>query len=205
MKILIGSAKTLSKTDKTGITKPCFEKQMKTLLKNGFERYIKRKDKHQAIDYYDGLVFKYMKKDGWDEDDYQFAGEHILIISAMYGLLKPTDNILGYRLDFNMAGNDHYKYYRDIVNKKLKKELLINLASGEFAKLIDLKMINIKFIDDKSKSPSTMVKMARGTMINFLVRNRVDTIDGIKEFNKGFEFSKELSDDNNLIFRRVNL
>lgn len=201
MKVIIGSAKTHSKTLNLGNSEPVFQTKTDRLIKKGFDIYVKNFDKKCAIDLYDGLVYKYMKKDLWTKDDYEFVNDNIYILSAMYGILKPLDNIISYRLDFNIAGKSHYKFWEKSVNDFLKNELIVNLASSEFSKLINKNLINIKFVDESFKSPSTMSKMARGKMVNYIVKNRITTIEGIKNFDDGFKFDKSLSDINNIIFK----
>ncbi len=200
MKIIISSAKTINKRAREGFSVPVFEDEMNYLLNNGFDKYIKDNHKKMAIDLYNGLVFKYMNKDFWSEKDYRFCDEHILILSALYGVVRPFDNILGYRLDFNIAGKNHYEFYSRKVSEYLKDELIINLASKEFSKLISNKMINIIFYNKEMKSPSTMSKIARGKMVAYIVKNRIENIEDIKKFNNGFKYDENLSNENDIVF-----
>lgn len=196
MKILISSAKTIAKVCPVGRYEPMFESVCQNLLASGYDQYLKVTTKRCAIYNYSGLVFKYMHLDKMSEADLKFLDEHCYILSALYGLVRPFDNIYGYRLDFNMLQKGKYDMYRPLIHEALKDEVLINLASKEFSDVCDLPMIHIVF----KGAPNTYVKMARGEMVSYIVKHRINTIEKIKAFHQGFIFDEKASDASHLVF-----
>lgn len=89
----------------------------------------------RAIALYNGLQFRYLRA-GLTENDLLFINQHLHIISAEYGLLRPLNDILPYRRDFTEKGL--YKKWSDQIYQSLVKEgrTILNLASDEFAKTV---------------------------------------------------------------------
>src|SRR5699024_9269485 len=90
---------------------------------------------YQALNLYHGLQFRYLK-DGLSEEDFIFLDDHLRILSARYGVVKPLDGIRHYRKDFTTKGL--YKLWEDTIYNTLTKEnqLILNLASKEYSKTI---------------------------------------------------------------------
>ena len=109
---------------------------------------------------------------------------------------------------YNFWKTDINDYISNILSQD---EVLLNLASGEFSKLIDNKkisMINIDFKEEKDgvyKSVSTYSKKARGQFLNYLIKNQIANLEDIKKIKlDGYSLNKDLSDEKNLIFTRKN-
>ena len=135
------------------------------LSKLNYDRYQNLLDsnnkKLQSILAFDGEVFNSMNTSDFNEYDFNFANDHLRILSGLYGILSPLDLIEPYRLEMkakleNKNGKDLYKFWKskitDYIIKELKtheNKVLINLASSEYLKCIDLKPIkkDFKFID----------------------------------------------------------
>ena len=166
---------------------------------------------------YDGLQYKSMKAENFDKNDMDFACKHIRILSAMYGVLKPLDSIYEYRLEMQAKiqlenAPNLYKYWDDKIYKEVTKEsmLIINLASNEYSKTIEKFLDhNIRYITcsfkvnkgGKLKVESTQAKMARGRMVNYIVKNRIEDATKLKEFDlDGYVYSEELSNENEYVF-----
>lgn len=181
----------------------------------------------QAILAFDGQVFNCINVDDFNDDDFKFANNHLRIMSGLYGILKPFDLIQSYRLEMkaklkNELGNDLYKFWKNKLTSYLYDELLnqndktlVNLASNEYSKAINLKslskdfnIINIEFKDYRENSNSYKViglysKKARGYLTRYIIKNKIDNINELKNFNyDGYVFNNELSDSNNFIFTR---
>ena len=143
---------------------------------------------------------------------------NLLILSALYGVSLAFDLLKKYRLDMTMSIIDKglYNFWKKDINDYIsnilsKDEVLLNLASGEFSKLIDNKkisMINIDFKEEKDgayKSVSTYSKKARGQFLNYLIKNQIANLEDIKKIKlDGYSLNKDLSDEKNLIFTRKN-
>ncbi len=120
-----------------------------------------------------------------------------------------------------LAFDDHttlYNYWADKivaqVMRDLKKQgdkVLINLASQEYFKAIDrpslkARVVNVEFKDMKNgeyKIISFFAKKARGLMAQYIIKNRINEVEGLKGFDyEGYWFDAEGSDENNLLFKR---
>ncbi|MBS6506944.1 MAG: YaaA family protein [Paraclostridium bifermentans] len=181
----------------------------------------------QALLAFDGQVFNCIKVNEFDESDFEFANAHLRILSGLYGVLKPLDMIQSYRLEMkaklkNEQGNDLYKFWKEKITDYVYNELnnqenktLLNLSSNEYSKAINLKklskdfqVVNVEFKDFKESSNTYKVigiysKKARGHLTSYIIKNKIDYIEGIKNFNyDGYTFNANLSDSNSIIFTR---
>ncbi|MGL4949287.1 MAG: peroxide stress protein YaaA [Anaeroplasmataceae bacterium] len=169
-----------------------------------------------AILSYDGIMYKYMGIDVFNNNEFKYIEDNLYIISGLFGLLKPFDGIYKYRLEFNTKINniDLYEFWSDKIYKELFKDsdIVINLASNEYSKTIrkylkpNNKFIDIKFYEkdnDKLIEKGVYVKIARGEMIKYLASNNINDLEGIKNFNyQEYQFDNSLSNDMNIIFVR---
>lgn len=173
------------------------------------EMYQKTLESHRtpALFTFSGIQYKYMAPSLFTRDELDYVESHLIIVSAMYGYLRPFDGINLYRLDFESKLDlDLYEYHQDCVND-FKDELIINLSSKEYYHLFDkLKdhMINIWFLVNDNgvlKNKGTYAKMARGRMCRYLAENKIEEPHLIKNFNElGYLFNESLSDDYNYYF-----
>lgn len=171
-----------------------------------------------AISMYYGVSFKELELEDYSEKSLKYLKNNLLILSALYGISLPFDLLKKYRLDMTMSIMDKglYSFWKKdvtdyILNILNKDEILLNLASGEFSKVIDNKkipMINIDFKEEKDgvyKSVSTYSKKARGKFLNYLIKNQINNLEDIKkvELDK-YSLNKDLSDEKNFVFTRKN-
>ena len=171
-----------------------------------------------AISMYYGVSFKELNLEDYSEKSLKYLKNNLLILSALYGVSLAFDLLKKYRLDMTMSIIDKglYNFWKKDVNDYIsnilsKDEVLLNLASGEFSKLIDNKkisMINIDFKEEKDgtyKSVSTYSKKARGQFLNYLIKNQIDNLEDIKKIKlDGYSLNNALSDEKNFIFTRKN-
>ena len=171
-----------------------------------------------AISMYYGVSFKELNLEDYSEKSLKYLKNNLLILSALYGTSSVFDLVKKYRLDMTMSIIDKglYNFWKKDINDYIsnilsKDEVLLNLASGEFSKLIDNKkisMINIDFKEEKDgayKSVSTYSKKARGQFLNYLVKNQIDNLEDIKRIKlDGYSLNNALSDEKNFIFTRKN-
>ncbi|GHC24950.1 peroxide stress protein YaaA [Aidingimonas halophila] len=177
----------------------------------------------QAIQAFQGDVYIGLQANSFNEADNEFAQDHLRILSGLYGMLRPLDLIQPYRLEMgtrlpNPAGKDLYAFWRDTLTTELDKALessgspvLVNLASNEYFKAIDTKRLNADVItpvfkDAKNgqyKIISFYAKKARGLMCSWMVRNRLNNPDDLKDFTiEGYRFNAAMSEGNTLVFTR---
>ena len=177
----------------------------------------------QALLAFKGDVYSGLAADTFNEDDLIYAQDHVLILSGLYGVLRPLDLIQPYRLEMGTkfaAGraNNLYEFWdnrvTEAINKYLqyaKQPLLVNLASDEYSKVIQAKILagkilKISFKENKKgvyKVIGIHAKRARGLMVNYAVKNRIDNTEKLKHFDsEGYVFSKALSSKEELVFSR---
>lgn len=170
-------------------------------------------EKKEAILMYNGVSFKEIIKEKFTSSEMDFIKNNIFILSAFYGILDGTRMIKPYRLDMShkVLEVSPYKFWTNTINDTLSKfsqDIIVNLASNEFSKLVDEKKFNIitiVFMIKKDgalkKSHSNEAKKMRGKFLNKIIFNKVDTIEKLKDIQiDNYCFSQEKSNENNLIF-----
>lgn len=175
----------------------------------------------QAIMAFDGDVYDGIDKKNFDEEDFNFAQQHLLILSGLYGLLRPLDLIKPYRLEmgtdfkkFNFFTKNLYQFWNDKITLEINKnpaESLINLASQEYFKAINPLKINKKIIEiifkekkaEQYKIIGISAKKARGLMANYIIKNKIIDPQKIKNFSlENYQFSPKFSNENQWVFIR---
>ena len=162
-------------------------------------------EEFQAFYGFTGLVFFNMDRNSYSVEDLKYIEENVRILDAFYGVLEPGTLIKPYRLDMKMQlGINLYKHWD--ISEYFKDELIINLASDEFSKMIDKDMITVSFFQDKTGkhvNQPTYAKMARGRFVDFMVKNKITSVEEVKTFNlDGYCLNEDLSSVSNLIFTR---
>ncbi len=179
------------------------------------------KTSKQAIYAFKGDVYSGLDAESIEEDKFDYLQNSLRIISGYYGLLRPFDQILPYRLEMgtkleNQNGNNLYKFWGDKITDVLNEDLdsndiIVNLASDEYFKSINKDKIKSKIITPVFKEfknglykvIAIYAKKARGLMSRFLIERKSTSIDDIKLFNiNGYSFDSNLSNDNQLVFTR---
>ena len=172
---------------------------------------------------FNGDVYEGLQANDLTEKDLQWAQSHVAILSGLYGVLRPLDLMQPYRLEMgtrleNDKGKNLYDYWKAVVapylNGRLAKEkdpVVVNLASDEYFKAVDIKnlkarVIQCVFQDQKAgqwKIISFYAKRARGLMARYAIKHRVTRPEMLAEFNsEGYAYVKELSSSHKLVFRR---
>jgi cytoplasmic iron level regulating protein YaaA (DUF328/UPF0246 family) len=161
-----------------------------------------------AICTYTGLVYKYMNISDYNNSMLDYLDEHLCILSALYGVLKPFDGIKPYRLDMKMTILEEslYKFWKERVITYFEGETILNLASNEFSKMITLPMITVAFReykDEKYKNLATYSKMARGMLLDYIIKHQIEDIDSLREISfENYHYNASLSDDKTITFTR---
>jgi hypothetical protein len=179
------------------------------------------KNARQAIYAFSGDVYRGLDAYSISEDKLERLQNTVRIISGLYGLLKPMDLIQAYRLEMGTKfpvgkHKNLYEFWRQKVTSSLNEEmtqneLLVNLASQEYFKVIDTKvlkapLIHIDFKEFKNgqfKTIAIFSKLARGLMTRHIVETNAQTIESLKTFNaERYAFDANLSSKNKLVFTR---
>ncbi|MFC2109437.1 peroxide stress protein YaaA [Bacteroidota bacterium] len=175
----------------------------------------------QAIYMFKGDVYVGLDAYSISEEKLDQLNDKLRILSGLYGILKPFDLIQAYRLEMGtklkIGSKDNlYQFWdtkiTDALNSELAEgEVLVNLASNEYFKVVKSKLINAPIItpqfkdykDGKLKIISFFAKKARGMMVRYIIDNDINDVESLKGFNYGgYEYSEELSSDKEFIFVR---
>ena len=177
----------------------------------------------QAALAFNGDTYTGLGAETFSQDDFNYSQDHLRILSGLYGLLRPLDLIQPYRLEMgttmnNSKGKNLYEFWGTKISEQLNRDInnhkskyIVNCASDEYFKVIDLPTLNVPIIkpifkDVKNGIPkviSFFAKRARGMMSKFIIKNRVQSIDDLHGFNDhGYEFQPDQSDNHELVFIR---
>ena len=177
----------------------------------------------QAVLAFNGDVYEGLEARNLGDDELAWLQDHLCILSGLYGVLRPLDLMQPYRLEMgtqlaNPRGKDLYQFWRSGVaaylNRRLKADaspVVINLASQEYFKAVDLKLLKARVVDcvfeeyrdGRYKIISFMAKRARGLMVRYAVSQRLMTPASLQGFAaEGYAFDAAVSEPQRLVFRR---
>lgn len=168
---------------------------------------------------YNGIQYQYLAGDVLEQVGLDYLQENLRILSALYGILRPFDGIVPYRLEMKarMTGFRDYSLYHfwgESIAQEIFKEddVVINLASKEYSRLIEpyvqdnQRFITITFLEkrnDKWRQIATHAKMARGAMVHFMAQNQIENINELKQFHDfGYQYDESSTKDE-IIFKKV--
>lgn len=181
------------------------------------------KNSKQAVLAFDGDVYEGLDAKSLKPADLSWAQEHVCILSGLYGVLRPLDWMQPYRLEMgtqlpNPKGSNLYKFWgtrlADYLNQQLmddKAPVVVNLASQEYFKSVDRKVLKARVIDcvfedwsgGKYKVVSFLAKRARGLMARYAITKHLSSPKQLEKFNlEGYAFDANASEPERLVFRR---
>ena len=211
---LVNYAKSLSEKDLIDKMKIS-----SSLAQLNFDRFQKFQDKPglnvttQAIYSFKGDTYVGLKAESFTKDDITFAQNNLLIISGLYGLLRPLDGIQPYRfemgtkIDFN-GYKSLYEFWMDPLFEFIKKRIeknkngILNLASEEYSKVLNFNKLGCKLVtptfktekNGELKTVGILSKRARGMMANYVIKNKIKEYAKVNEFSEdGYAYCKKLS------------
>ena len=172
-----------------------------------------------AVLSYEGIAFQYMAPSVFEDMQLEYVQNHLRILSAFYGALKPMDGVTPYRLEMQAKirigdSKNLYEYWGDLLYRSVidDSRIIINLASKEYSKCIEKyltpqdRYISVTFCEasgDKMVTKGTYAKMARGEMVRFMAENNIENPVDIKKFDRlGYSFRSDLSSDTEYVFER---
>lgn len=178
----------------------------------------------QAAAAYNGIAFTGLDSRTFTDNDWTFAQQHLVILSGLYGVLRPLDMIKPYRLEMqakltNNKGKDLYNFWKQDISAYFNQRLTesgkvwLNLSSGEYSKVIDkkqlpkdLKIITPVFKEQTSqgiKQVTVYAKKARGMMARYAIQKQIKEIEEIQLFDsEGYTFAPFLSTESEWVFTR---
>lgn len=188
--------------------------------------YNDQTNEYIALLAFKGEAYKGIKVEDFLVEDLDYAQKVLRILSGLYGVIKPLDKIKEYRLEMgtnlkNSIGKDLYQFWKEKITNMIVDNLesspgekvLINLASNEYSTSLNMdiiklksKVVQIAFFENKNgqyKLVGTYAKKARGVMARYIIKNKVDTLEGIKGFTQcGYSYSENFSNDEKIVFIR---
>jgi len=177
----------------------------------------------QSVLAFKGDVYTGLDADTMKAPDLNFAQKHLRILSGLYGILRPLDLMQPYRLEMglkfaNSGGKNLYEFWGDDITqvlnaqlKALKSDVLVNLASNEYFKAVQVKALNAEIItpvfkdlkNGKYKVISFFAKKARGQMARYIIDKRLEDVADIKKFRGGgYRYNKAESTAREWVFTR---
>lgn len=172
-----------------------------------------------AVLSYEGIAFQYMAPSVFENRQFDYIQNHLRILSAFYGVLKPMDGVTPYRLEMQAKAEiedtkNIYDYwgerlYRSVIDDD---RVMINLASKEYSKCIEKYLsdkdqyITVTFCErsgDKLVTKGTYAKMARGEMVRYMAEKEIENPTDIQKFDRlGYTFRGDLSSESRYVFER---
>ncbi|NVK51371.1 MAG: peroxide stress protein YaaA [Flavobacteriaceae bacterium] len=175
----------------------------------------------QAIFAFTGEVYRGIDATTIAAEKLPVLQSNVRILSGLYGLLKPLDLIQPYRLEMGKKlkvgrVDNLYQFWGNTIAKALNDEmkddeLFINLASAEYFKAVNQKVLKVPMItpvfkdfkNGQYKTIMTFAKKARGLMVRYIVDNNIKDLEGVKSFNTdGYGFDANMSTETELVFTR---
>ena len=173
----------------------------------------------QALLAFKGDVYNGIDAPNLSKKDLTFAQDNLRMLSGLYGVVRPLDLIAPYRLEMgtklaNPRGKNLYEFWGSKISELLNEdesEVIINLASNEYFKGIDKKTLKPKIINivfkefkgDKYKIIGIYAKRARGLMVQYIIKNRIQNSQDLKSFAmEDYRFKEEFSDSTTWVFTR---
>ena len=161
---------------------------------------------------YNGQAYKHLKANTLSSDAMEFAQEHVWITCFLYGLLRPMDAIVPYRMEHCVtleATHDKpvSQFWKDkltdvlIESVKADDGILLHLSTEEYEHLFDWKRVmeEVKVVhplfyvrqaNGSLKMQAVWAKSCRGAMVRFILQNRITNPEELRAFSyEGFEYS----------------
>lgn len=176
-----------------------------------------RRNLTPALLSYEGIAFQYMAPSVFEDGQFAYVQEHLRILSGFYGVLRPMDGVVPYRLEMQAkAGIDGtknlYEYWGDRLYQEVldSSRVIVNLSSKEYSRCIESYLTeNDRYIscvfgeleNGKIVQKGMYVKMARGEMVRFMAERDIVHPEEMREFDRlGYRFSMELSTETEYVF-----
>lgn len=188
-----------------------------------FRPPLTKNNSKQAIFTFQGDAYSHLTPELYTESELSHAQQHVRILSGLYGILRPLDQMFPYRLEMGARlATDNWKnlyaFWGDKIThnvnsdcSRLEDQTIVNLASGEYSKVIQKKILEPRFLtitfkERKGNTYKTIPiysKRARGMMIHYVITGAITRADELRTFNsEGYAFNKNLSTESEWIFTR---
>lgn len=170
---------------------------------------------------YEGIAYQYMAPAVFEDGHVSYVQEHLRILSAFYGVLRPLDGVTPYRLEMQakalVAGyKDLYEFWGRKLYEKVRDRsgVIVNLASKEYSRCVEKYLIPedtyitcvfAEMSGGKLVQKGTYAKMARGEMVRYMAEHQIEEPEQMKAFDRlGYRFREDMSTDVTYVFERKN-
>ena len=197
----------------------CCNDQIATL---NFQRYRNMdllRGLSPALLSYVGIQYQYMAPRIFEYTYFDYVRKHLRILSGFYGILRPFDGVVPYRLEMQakpkgLPFRNLYDFWGDCIFRELTKNTrtILNLASAEYSRCIEKHLTpDISYItcifgeqeNGKIREKGFYVKMARGEMVRFMAENDIRRPEDVKHFDRlGYSYRDDLSAPERYVFLR---
>jgi uncharacterized protein len=182
------------------------------------------KNSRPAVLAFAGDVYEGLQAGTLSTDDLAWAQQHLVILSGLYGVLRPLDKLQPYRLEMGTSvaterGRNLYEFWGDALAVHLNKlqrgqraPVIVNLASQEYSRAalrpaLKARVVECVFEEGQGRGAYKIVsffaKKARGTMARFAITNRIESPEALRDFDEdGYAFAERVSTPDRLVFRR---
>lgn len=182
------------------------------------------KNAKPALLAFDGAVYRGLEGATLDADELRWAQQHLVILSGLYGALRPLDRLQPHRLEMgtrleNARGGNLYAFWSERVTAHLNRRLradpepvVLNLASVEYSRVVERSRLRARFVDcvfeesqdDRHRVVGVFAKRARGLMARWAIRQRAPRPEALEAFDlEGYAFAPAASAPERLVFRRA--
>lgn len=177
-----------------------------------FYKNYENEKEGDAILSYSGIAYKSIMVNSFSDEELLYLENNLVIFSALYGLLTPFTKIKEYRLDMVNSifeNKSLYEIWKKEINKYFEnEEIIINLASKEYSKILSNKNIyDFEFyneIDGKLKQISTNSKKMRGFTVNYIVKNKIQRVEELKNITlDGYEYNEDMSEKQKYVYIKI--
>lgn len=173
-----------------------------------------------AVLSYEGIAYQYMAPAVFESRMLDYIQEHLRILSAFYGVLRPMDGVTPYRLEMQAKASldghkDLYDFWGSMLYDAVRDVdgVIVNLASKEYSRCVEKyltgkdRFITVVFCEKSGGrlvTKGTYAKMARGEMVRYMAEQQIATPAQMKAFNRlGYVYREALSSEQTYVFERI--
>lgn len=193
------------------------------IAEENFERIANmdlRRNLTPAVLAYEGIAYQYMAPAVFEREQYAYIQEHLRILSAFYGVLRPMDGVTPYRLEMQAKASVYghknlYEFWGSRLYEAVRDSsgVILNLASKEYSRCIERyltkedRLITVTFCEESEGrlvTKGTYAKMARGDMVRFLAEEGIEEPGELRRYDRlGYVFRESLSTEKEYVFERM--
>lgn len=159
---------------------------------------------------YDGIAFRNIAPNVFDQGQWDYINNHLIVLSGLYGLLRPLDGISPYRLEMaQKLPFSLYEFWGSSLADAIEDDVIVSLASREYSDVIEAcrPLIHVRFFEEdengKRREKGVYAKIARGAMVRWMAENRVEDPADLRLFHeKGYSYDADASNDRLFVFVR---